>query len=174
MSRRKDDSVLKSLSKVIDILKKILFYPIFVIIIIVFIFNQLIGLVLAGIFFFAYFISYLITLSSKRKILGLMQEYLFVSDTEISEKLNRPVEDIRRALSSLSKNQRKKRWLIVFLSKRYIFLNENGVEIFKQVHNQGYNEKKILETLKPKMKIRSRAEVKAIQITLANYNRLDN
>ncbi len=60
------------------------------------------------------------------------------------------------------------------MSKRYIFLNENGVEIFKQVHNQGYNEKKILETLKPKMKIRSRAEVKAIQITLANYNRLDN
>ena len=62
----------------------------------------------------------------------------------------------------------------MYLNKRYIFLNENGVEIFKQVHKQGYNEKKILETLKPKMNIRSRAEVKAIEIALANYNRLNN
>jgi hypothetical protein len=174
MSRRKDNPVLKNISKVINILKKIVFYPIFVIIIIVFIFNQLLGLLFAGIFFILYFLSYLITLSSKRKVLTLMLEYPLVSDTEISEKLNRPVEDIRRVLSSLSKNQRKKKWLIVFLSKRYIFLNENGVEIFKQVHNQGYNEKKILETLQPKMNIRSRAEVKAIETTLANYDRLEN
>ncbi len=174
MPHRKDDPVLKNISKVIDILKKILFYPIFVIIIIVFIFNQILGLWLAGIFFLICFVSYLVTLSSKRKVLTLMQEYLLVNDTEISEKLNRPVEDIRRILSSLSNNQKKKKWLIVFLNKRYLFLNENGVKIFKQVYEGGYNEKKILETLQPKMNIRSRAEVKAIEKTLANYNRLDN
>jgi hypothetical protein len=174
MPSRKNDPVLKSISKFIDILKKILFYPILVIIIIVFVFNQVLGLWLAGFFFITYVISYIVTLSSKRKVLTLMLEYPIISDTEVSEKLNRPVEDIRRVLSSLSKNQKKKKWLVVFLKKRYIFLNENGVEIFKQVYERGYNEKKILETLQPKMNIRSRAEVKAIQITLANYNRLDN
>jgi hypothetical protein len=174
MPRRKDDPVLKNISKALDIIKKIIFYPVFLTIIIIFIFNQILGLILAGIFFFTYFLSYLITLSSKRKVLTLMLEYLLVSDTEISEKLNRPIEDIRRVLSSLSRNQKKKKWLLVFLNKRYIFLNENGVEIFKQVHKQGYSEKKILETLKPKMNIRSRAEVKAIETTLADYDRLDN
>lgn len=84
------------------------------------------------------------------------------------------MDDIRKILSSLSKNQKKKKWLIVFLNKRYIFLNETGVNNFKQLYNRGYNEKKILENLQQEMKIRSRAEVKAIEITLANYNRLTN
>lgn len=174
MPSRKNEQGLESITKFIKIFIKIIFYPLFVIIIIVFLFNQILGIWLASFFFLAYFLSYLITLSSKRKVLASMQEYPLVSDTEISEKLNRPVEDIRRILSSLSKSQKKKKWLIVFLNRRYIFLNENGVEIFKQVYKQGYNEKKILETLQPRMNIRSRAEVKAIETTLANYNRLNN
>ncbi|MFW9818954.1 MAG: hypothetical protein ACFFE5_05040 [Candidatus Thorarchaeota archaeon] len=174
MPRRKDNLVPEHRSKFIDILKKILFYPIFIIIILIFIFNQILAICLAGFFFLAYLFSYLITLSSKKKILALMQEYPLVNDTEISEKLNRPVEDIRRILSSLSKNQKKKKWLIVFLNKRYIFLNENGVENFKQAYSLGYNEKKILEILQPKMNIRSRAEVKAIETTLTNNNRLND
>ncbi len=174
MPSRKVEQVLRSISKFIKIFTKIIFYPLLVIIIIVFIFNQIIGILLAGFFFLAYFLSYLITLSSKRRLLTSMQEYSLISDTELSEKLKRPVEDIRRILSSLSKNQRKRKWLVVLLNKRYIFLNENGVENFKQLHKHGYNEKKILEELQPKMNIRSRAEVKAIEITLANHDRLNN
>ena len=36
----------------------------------------------------------------------------------------------------------------------------------------GYNEKKILENLQRNTRIKSRAEVKAIELTLANQNRL--
>ncbi len=36
----------------------------------------------------------------------------------------------------------------------------------------GYNEKKILENLQRNTRIKSRAEVKAIELTLVNQNRL--
>jgi len=103
-----------------------------------------------------------------------MTQYSIISDKDVAKKLERRIEDIRKILSSLSKNQKKKKWLIVLLNRRYIFLNENGVESFKQLYKQGYSEKIILENLQLEMKIRSRAEIKAIETTLANHNRLNN
>jgi hypothetical protein len=88
--------------------------------------------------------------------------------------MKRPLDDVRNILFSLSKNQKKKKWLIVFLNKRYIYLNERAVEKFKQLYHMGYNEKKILEHLQRNTRIKSRAEVKAIELTLANQNRLNN
>ncbi|MFX1455485.1 MAG: hypothetical protein ACFFDB_08945 [Promethearchaeota archaeon] len=166
-----EDSKLSD-SKIIGIFKKISFYLILGIIVLIFIFNRLIGLWLAGSFFIIYFIFYLVTVSSKRKILRLMNDYLIIGDNDLADKLQRPLDEIRKVLSSLSKNQKNKKWLVVFLNNRYIFLNEKGVENFKLLYNRGYNEKKILETLQNDMKIRSRAEVKAIEIALANHNRL--
>ncbi|MFW9876309.1 MAG: hypothetical protein ACFFG0_24700, partial [Candidatus Thorarchaeota archaeon] len=127
---------------------------------------------LAGSFFIVYLVYYLITLSSKRRVLSLIQKYLIISDTEVAKKLQRPLEDIRKTSSSLSKNQKRKKWLVVFLNKRYIYLNEKGVENFKELYKRGYNEKQILENLQPDLKIRSRAEVKAIETTLISHKRL--
>lgn len=158
----------------LDIIRRFAFYPILVTIIIIFIFDQILGIWLAGSFFVVYLISYLITLSSKKRVLRLMQNFLIIDDFEVADKLERPIEDIRKTLSSLYKNQKKKRWLIAFLNNRYIFLNEFGVENFKQLYHRGYNEKKILETLQDEMNIKTRAEVKAIEVALANNNRLNN
>jgi len=119
-------------------------------------------------------IPFLISLSSKKRLLKMIREYPIISDKEISNKLKRPLEDIRSVLFSLSKNQKKKKWLIVFLNTRYIFLNEDAVENFKQLYNRGYNEKKILEHLQRNTRIKSRAEVKAIELTLVNQKRLKN
>ena len=174
MSNRKDSREFNFILKLIDNIKKIIFYLILGIIIFIFVYNQILGIWLAGSFFIIYIVSYLITLSSKRRLLRLMQEYSIISDKEIADKLERPLDDIRKILSSLSKNQRNKKWLIVFLNKRYIFLNENGVESFKQLYKRGYSEKIIQENLQQEMKIRSRAEIKAIETTLANHNRLNN
>jgi hypothetical protein len=160
--------------KIIEILKKSIFYLILGTIILIFIFNQLVGVILASSFFIIIIMYYTISLSSKRRVLRLMKEYLIINDTEIADKLKRPIEDIRKTLSSLSKNQKKKKWLLVFLNKRYIFLNEKGVQNFKQIYNKGYNEKKILENLQSIMKIRSRAEVNAIITTLISYERLSD
>ncbi|MFX1389818.1 MAG: hypothetical protein ACFE9Z_07145 [Promethearchaeota archaeon] len=127
---------------------------------------------MAGGFFLTYLILYLIAISSKKSLLRLIQGYSIISDIEISHKLERSIDEIRKILSSLSKNQRKKKWLIVFLNERYIFLNEDGVKNFTYLYELGYNEKKIFENLQVKMNIRSRAEVKAIEMTLANHSRL--
>ncbi|MHA1933606.1 MAG: hypothetical protein ACW96X_13770 [Promethearchaeota archaeon] len=173
-SRKVDNRNLNIVSKLIDNIKNIIFYLILGIVVITFIYDQIIGIWVAGSLFIIYLISYLITLSSKRKLLKIMQEYSIISDVDAAEKLKRPVEDIRKTLYSLAKNQKKKRWLIVFLNRRYIFLNENGVERFKQLYKRGLSEKLILENLQQDMKIRSRAEVKAIEIALASHNRLSN
>ncbi|MHA2009079.1 MAG: hypothetical protein ACXABO_16900 [Promethearchaeota archaeon] len=174
MPNKKDYRGLNIVSKVISNIRQIFFYLILVVVIIIFVFDQIIGIWLAGSFFIIYLVSYLITLSSKRRLLRIMQEYAIINDNEIADKLERPIDYVRKVLSSLSKNQRKRKWLIVFLNKRYIFLNSHGVESFKQLYNQGYSEKKILESLQQEMNIKTRAEVKAIEITLESNERLNN
>ena len=162
------------ISKFLNYLKSSIFFITLGIILLIYINYQLEGIYLASILFVVCLIPFLISLSSKKRLLKLIREYPIISDKEISNKLKRPLEDIRSILFSLSKNQKKKKWLIVFLNTRYIFLNEDAVDNFKQLHNMGYNEKKILEHLQRNTRIKSRAEVKAIELTLLNQKRLKN
>jgi len=163
------------ISKFIKHLKTSIFYITLGIILIIYIYyNQLWGIYLASIVFVVFLISFLISLSSKKRLLKIIREYPIISDKEISNKLKRPLEDVRNILFSLSKNQKKKKWLIVFLNTRYIFLNERAVENFTQLYYMGYNEKKILEHLQRNTRIKSRAEVKAIELTLTHQKRLKN
>ncbi len=162
------------ISKLIKYFKASILYIALGIILFIYVYyNQLVGIYLASFVFVVYLISFLISLSSKKRLLKVIREYPIINDKEISKKLERPLEDIRSILFSLSKNQKKKKWLIVFLNTRYIFLNESAVENFKQLYRLGYNEKKILEHLQRNTRIKSRAEVKAIELTLANQNRLN-
>ena len=162
------------ISKIINYLKTSIFYIALGIILILYINDHLVGISLASLFFIVFLVSFLISLSSKRRLLRVIREYPIINDKEISNKLKRPLEDVRNILFSLSKNQKKKKWLIVFLNTRYFFLNENAVENFKQLYYMGYNEKKILEHLQRSTRIKSRAEVKAIELTLVNQKRLKN
>ena len=162
------------ISKIINYLKTSIFYIALGIILILYINDHLVGIYLASLVFIVFLVSFLISLSSKRRLLRVIREYPIINDKEISNKLKRPLEDVRNILFSLSKNQKKKKWLIVFLNTRYFFLNENAVENFKQLYYMGYNEKKILEHLQRSTRIKSRAEVKAIELTLTNQKRLKN
>ncbi len=162
------------ISKSINYLKTSIFYIALGIILILYINDHLVGIYLASLVFVVFLVSFLISLSSKRRLLRVIREYPIINDKEISNKLKRPLEDVRNILFSLSKNQKKKKWLIVFLNTRYFFLNENAVENFKQLYYMGYNEKKILEHLQRSTRIKSRAEVKAIELTLTNQKRLKN
>ena len=163
-----------SISRFLNYFKTSIIYIALGIVFFVYFSNQILGLFLASILFATYLVTYLISLSSKRRLLKIIRDFPIISDKEISNKIERPLEDIRSSLFSLSKNQKNKRWLIVFLNNRYIFLNEQAVDNFKQLYHMGYNEKKILEHLQRSTRIKSRAEVKAIELTLANQNRLNN
>jgi hypothetical protein len=162
------------ISKFVNYLKASLVYIAIGLVLIFYLFNQLIGLTLASLVFVIYLIVFIISLSSKKRVLKVIREYPIISDKEISKKLERPLDDIKNILFSLSKNQKNKKWLIVFLNNRYIFLNESAVYNFKRLYHLGYNEKKILENLQRNTRIKSRAEVKAIELTLANQNRLND
>ncbi|NVM19489.1 MAG: hypothetical protein HWN80_17440 [Candidatus Lokiarchaeota archaeon] len=161
------------ISRFIKYLKTVLKYITLGIILIIYLNNRLWGLYLSSFVFVVFLVSFLISLSSKKKLLKIIRAYPIISDKEISNKLERPLDDVRKILFSLSKNQKKKKWLVVFLNNRYIFLNERAVENFIQLYNMGYNEKKILENLQRNTRIKSRAEVKAIEITLADQKRLN-
>jgi len=163
-----------SISKYITYLKKSIIFIVLGIVLIIYFINQLVGIILASLVFVVYLASFLLSLSSKRSLLSVIRDYSIISDKEISNKLERPLDDVRRILFSLSKNQKNKKWLIVFLNRRYIFLNEDVVENFKQLYHMGYNEKKILENLQRNTRIKSRAEVKAIELALTNQNRLNS
>ena len=162
------------ISKFINYLKTCIFYITLGIILVLYINNHLVGIYLASLVFIVFLASFLISLSSKRRLLRVIREYPIINDKEISNKLKRPLEDVRNILFSLSKNQKKKKWLIVFLNTRYFFLNKNIVENFKQLYYMGYNEKNILEHMQRNTRIKSRAEVKAIELTLTNQKRLKN
>jgi len=160
------------ISRYINYLKTSIIYIALGITLILYFYNQVVGIFLASLVFVVYLASFLISLSSKRSLLKIVQKYSTINDKEISNKLDRPLDDIRNTLFSLSKNQKNKKWLIVFLNQRYIFLNESAVESFKQLYHMGYNEKKILEHLQQNTRIKSRAVVKAIELTLVKQNRL--
>jgi len=162
------------ISKFFKYLKTSIFYITLGIILFIYVNDHLIGIYLASLIFVVFLVSFLISLSSKKRLLKIIREYPIINDREISNKLKRPLEDVRTILFSLSKNQKKKKWLIVFLNTRYIFLNESAVENFKQLYYMGYNEKKILEHLQRNTRIKSRAEVKAIELTLTHQKRLKN
>ncbi len=162
------------LSKYLKYIKTSIYFITLGIILIIYMFNQLIGIFLASLVFVVYLASFLISLSSKRSLLRIIRDYSYISDKEISKKLERPLEDIRNILFLLSKNQKNKKWLIVFLNQRYIFLNEGAIKSYKQLFHMGYNEKKILEHLQRNTRIKSRAEVKAIELALTTQNRLTN
>ena len=160
------------ISKLLNLVKHYIFYVVLLIIVLIFFIDRISGIWLAGSFFVIYFLSYLISHSSKRRLIRSIRNYLIISDKEIAAKLNRPLEDIKSTLFSLSKNQRKKKWLIVYLNQRYLFLNDQAVKHFELLYYKGYNEKRMLESLQHKMRIKSRAEVKAIVTTLTDQNRI--
>lgn len=71
----------------------------------------------------------------------------------------------------LSQKQMKKKSLIIFLNKQYIFYHQETIEKFLEFYNQGYSEKEILDNLK-EYKLNTRTEIKVIKETLVKLDRL--
>jgi hypothetical protein len=65
----------------------------------------------------------------------------------------------------------KKKWLIIFYKKQYIFYHMETVEKIKELFEKGYNDKEMLEDLK-EYEIKTREEIKAIIETLIKIRRM--
>jgi hypothetical protein len=141
------------------------------IIIIVAFFNAVAAIWMAGITAVLILLSYVPNLFFKNRLHRFMKQYYMIEDELIARKFNKPLKKIRDKMFELSQGQEKKKWLIVFLNKQYIFVHEDTIQAFKEVYNKGYSEKEILDNLKD-YKITTRAEIKIIKDTLIKLNRL--
>ncbi|MFX1258243.1 MAG: hypothetical protein ACFFAN_10310 [Promethearchaeota archaeon] len=102
-----------------------------------------------------------------------MNNYYRIEETTVAKKLMRPLQEIHDQMFNLSNRQKWKNWVIVFLNNRYIFYHKYTLDKFKKLYNKGYSEKEIFENLKEEVKMRTRAEIKAIINTLIELNRVN-
>lgn len=149
-----------------------LFYVMMAFILVIFMYNQVFAIVLTAVILMIYLMSYLASLSFKKRLIRTLKNYSLLNDNEIARKIKRPLDDVRNILFTLAKNQKRKKWLIVFINKRYVFYNGDTVEKFTELYSMGFSEKQILQTLQKDIRIKTRAEIKAIETTLMNQKRL--
>ena len=156
------------------VLRNSLFYIMLLAIFYIFFLSKEIGLLLSAIFLAGFILTYIPSLSSKRRLIKVLNQYDKIEDKFIAKKLDRSVTKIRSQMHTLSKRQKHKKWLIVFLNKRYIYYSQDTIEKFLGLYENGFHEKKILETMKKKSDLKTRAEVKAIEDALTLNKRLIN
>jgi hypothetical protein len=142
-----------------------------VIILIVAIYNLIVAIWMSGITLGLFLVSFIPNLFFNRKLNKFLVKYYKIEDELIARKFKKPLQTIQDKLFSLSQNQEKKKWLITFYNKQYIFYHEETIQKFKEAYNKGFTEKEILDNLK-KYKINTRAEIKVIKDSLVKLNRL--
>ena len=142
-----------------------------IIILIVFIFNPIAAIIITIITIVLFGISYVPTLMFSKKLNKFLSNINVIEDKAVARRLKRPLAQVQEKMYKLSKSQNKKEWLITFYNGHYSFYNEKVIKKFKAYYNKGLGEKEILEQLK-KIEINTRAEIKAIEETLVNNDRL--
>jgi len=100
-----------------------------------------------------------------------MKGYYMVEDDTVAKEIRKPLREVREKMFDLSQDQSKKKWVIVFLNKRYIYFNKVTIAKFQELYHEGYSEAEILENMKD-YDLRTRAEVKSIIETLKKLERL--
>jgi hypothetical protein len=144
-----------------------------VIIFVIFFLNQLLAIVLTLIFLVIAVISYLFSLTFKKKLIRIISTHARIVDKDIAQKINYPIQKLRKKLKKLHKHQKNRVGLFVFLNNRYIFYNKEAIDEFKKLYNNGLKEKEIFENLKITINLRTRAEIKVIEDTLINHNKIE-
>jgi len=142
-----------------------------IIIVIIAFFNPIVAIWMAGITIVFFILSYIPRFFFKSKLHKFMKGFYKIEDELIARKLKKPLKKVREEMFELSQNQRKKKWLIVFLNKQYIFYHQETVQAFKVVYNKGFTEKEILDNLN-EYKVNTRVEIKAIKDNLIKLERL--
>ncbi len=142
-----------------------------IIIIIVAIINPVAAIWMTGITLVLFLLSYVPRIFFKNRLHKFMNKFFKIEDELIARKLKKSLKIIQEDMFDLSQKQDKKKWLIVFLNKQYIFYHQETIQAFKDLYKKGYSEKEILDNL-TNYKIGIRAEVKAIKDTLIKLKRI--
>ena len=157
---------------IFTILKKIWIFLLIGVVLIIFLFNREIAIWVTIISLVTLIIYYLPYLSFKSRMIRFMNQHSKIEDKNVAQNFGVKLDEIKEKMHKLFQSQKRKKWLIVFLSNRYIFYREDIISKFKELYYRQYNEKQIFENLKGTVNIRTRAEIKAILDTLVNLNKL--
>jgi c-di-AMP phosphodiesterase-like protein len=160
------------MSKIGALIRKSWFFVLIVVIIVIFVYQRTIALLITLVLIFTFIISYIPSLSFKKRLIKLMNKYKKVEDVTISRKIRRPLPIVQNYMYKLSKRQKRRKWLIVYLNKRYIFYNKKTIQEFLKLYGYGFREKEILENLRANVNLKTRAEIKAIRDTLVKNKRV--
>ncbi len=140
-------------------------------IVLVFFLNQQIAIWMTVIAIIIFLLLYIPPHFSTNKFVNFLKEYFMIEDDTVAEKLAKPLREVRQSMFDLMKGQKNKKWLIVFLNKRYIFFHQDTIEKFTELYHKGYDEKKMLEKLR-EYDLREKSHVKIIKETLLKSERL--
>ncbi len=141
------------------------------IILLVFWMNREAAIWITAITLVLFLLSYIPVFFFKNKLIRHMKKYYMVEEDTIAKEIARSLRQVQEKMFEISQEQTKKKWLIVFLNKRYIFYNKVTIDKLKELYSEGYGEGEILEKLQ-KYDLRTRAEVKIITETLSKLDRL--
>ncbi|MHA1291189.1 MAG: hypothetical protein ACTSQJ_00815 [Promethearchaeota archaeon] len=142
-----------------------------ILILIVFIYNQEAAIWITAITIGLFLLTYVKPVIFKHKIVKKMKEYYMIEDDTVADLLKKPLREVREVIFKIYQKQKRKKYLIVFLNKHYIFYHQDTIEKYIELYNKGLNEKEILEKLYDN-DLRTRAEVKAIKDALIKHFRL--
>lgn len=138
-------------------------------------------------------LTYIPSLYLRLRLVRFMKQYYRIDDKTIARLLDKPLRKIQNKMFNLSQRQvsqnflirllrkksevtqkqAKKKWLIVFINKQYIFYHMETIEKLKALYLKGYNYTEILEELK-EFEIETREEIKSIVDTLIKNQRLSD
>ncbi|MFX1315336.1 MAG: hypothetical protein ACFE9T_05695 [Promethearchaeota archaeon] len=148
------------------------FWILVAIIIILAIYQEYLAAIILSAIFIAFFLlSYIPSLFFKNRLTRLMKRYYRIEDTIVAKKLKKKINKVREEMFELSQKLEKKKWLIIFLNKQYIFYHEETIAKFMELFDKGFSEKEIFEGLQ-EFEIKTRAEVKTITENLVKLNRV--
>ena len=156
----------------IELFRKYWFSSIIVLIFIVFIFIREVAIWITLVLLIVLILVYLPSLSFTSKLIKYMKKHKTIEDKAIAKKFARPLDEIKEKMDHLATKQKGKNWLIASMNNRYVFYNGETLEKFKDFYKMGFNEKRIFDNLRKDVKIRTRAEIKAMEDTLINLNRI--
>lgn len=141
------------------------------IILIVAIYNTVAAIWMSGITLVLFLLSYIPKLIFKRRLNKFLKKFYKLEDELIARKFKKPLQKIQDEMFELSQKQKKKKWLITFINKQYVFYHEKTIEKFEEVYRKGFSEKEILDNLKV-FKVNTKAEIKVIKDNLIRLERL--
>ncbi len=126
---------------------------------------------MTGITLVLFVLSYVPRMFFKNKLHKFMKKFYKIEDELIAKKFKKPLQKIQDEMFKVSQNQQKKKWLIIFLNKQYVFYHQETIQAYEKFYNKGYSEKEILDNLND-YKISTRAEIKTIKEYLVKLDRL--